>query len=144
MLPGSGSASATRIIRRTAQPRLTAVGLAAAMWGAGLPERADEVVTLPGLQFGGGEHHGVAGGYPDGRRPAHAHLGDGGGGGPVIGDPNRYVLVGQERLIQEFQPAARPVDGANFVHKLVRSASVALCATLRSHLDEYESETGKK
>ena len=70
----------------------------------------------------------------------------GGGGGAVIGNANRDVLVGQKRLIQELQPAARPVDGANFVHKSVKDAECvdgALCySAVRLAVSGFE--TGKK
>ena len=85
--------------------------------GSGLPQRADEVVTLAGLQFGGGQHHGVGRGDADGRRAPHAHIGDGGGGNAIVSNADGGMLVGQEGLVNQFQPAAGPVDWTNFGHK---------------------------
>ena len=84
--------------------------------GAGLPQSADEVVALPGLQLGGGQYHRVGGGNADGRGAADAHLGNGGGGGAVVGNADDAALVGQQRLVEQLQAAAGPVDGANFGH----------------------------
>ena len=95
--------------------------------GAGLTQRGDEVVALPRLQLRGGQHHGVGGGYADGGRAAHSHLGDGGSRSPIVGDVDRYPLVGQQSLVEQLDTASGPVDRSNFRH----GASYPVCCGIR-------------
>ena len=95
--------------------------------GAGLAQCVDKMVAFAGLQFRGGEDDGIGGGHADGGRAAHSHLGNGGGGGTIVGDGDRYVLVGQQRLVEQLETASRPVDRSNFSH----GTSYPVCCRIR-------------